>query len=226
MRESSVTGLAPSQIDLLNSDMQAQGGVAKLLGDFWASGLDEAAVERDGANPIAPLLTRIDAIRRSKDVPAAIAALHQVGIPVVFNFGADVDLADLSRHIGYFSQGGLGLPDPAYYTRTDADTRALLGRYTDYVSKILALTGSTPEQLAADTQAVLDLETRIAQVSKPVTLLRDPRANYALVPVADLAKQYRKLQLADFLKAQNVSDDSVSLANPQLFAQLDALVAG
>ena len=214
------------QIDLLNSDMQAQGGVAKLLGDFWASGLDEAAVERDGANPIAPLLARIDAIRRNKDVPAAIAALHQVGIPVVFNFGADVDLADLGRHIGYFSQGGLGLPDPAYYTRTDADTRALLGRYTDYVSKILALTGSTPEQLAADTQAVLDLETRIAQVSKPVTLMRDPRANYTLVPVADLAKQYRKLQLGDFLKAQNVSDDSVSLANPQLFAQLDALVAG
>jgi putative endopeptidase len=165
------------QIDLLDSDMQAQGGVAKLLGDFWASGNDEAAVERDGANPIAPLLTRIDAIRRSKDVPAAIAALHQVGIPVVFNFGADVDLADLSRHIGYFSQGGLGLPDPAYYTRTDADTRALLGRYTNYVSKILALTGSTPEQVAADTQAVLDLETRIAQATRPQATLGDPRAN-------------------------------------------------
>ena len=43
------------QIDVLNSDMQAQGGVAKLLGDFWASGLDEAAVERDGASPVAPL---------------------------------------------------------------------------------------------------------------------------------------------------------------------------
>ena len=31
----------------------------------------------------------------------AIAALHQVGIPVLFNFGADVDLNDLNRHIGY-----------------------------------------------------------------------------------------------------------------------------
>ncbi|HVR82280.1 MAG TPA: M13 family metallopeptidase, partial [Luteimonas sp.] len=215
------------QVDLLNSDMQtAQGGVAKLLGDFWASGLGEAAVERDGANPIAPLLLRIDAIRRSKDVPAAIAALHQVGIPVLFNFDADIDLAQLDRHIGYFSQGGLGLPDPAYYTRTDADTRALFGRYTDYVSKILTLTGSKPEQLAADTQAVLDLETRIAQASKPLTSLRDVRANYALVPVTDLGKQYRKLQLDEFLKAQGVSDDSVSLANPQLFAQLDALVDG
>ena len=214
------------QIDLLNVDMQVQGGVAKLLGDFWASGIDEAAVERDGANPIAPLLSRVDAIRRSKDIPAAIAALHQVGIPVVFNFSADVDLQDLGRHIGYFSQGGLGLPDPAYYTRADADTRALLGRYTDYVSKILTLTGSKPEQLQADTQAVLDLETRIAQASNPVAALRDPRSNYAPVATASLAKQYKQLQLGDFLKAQGVTDDSVSLANPALFTQLDTLVGG
>ena len=74
------------QIDLLNSDMQtAQGGIGKLLGDFWASGLDEAAVETDGANPIAPLLDRINGIRRDKDIAPAIAALHQVGIPALFN---------------------------------------------------------------------------------------------------------------------------------------------
>ncbi|HZV23338.1 MAG TPA: M13 family metallopeptidase, partial [Luteimonas sp.] len=43
---------------------------------------------------------------------------------------------------------------------------------------------------------------------------------------ATLGKQYKHLQLDDFLKAQGVQDDSVSLANPQLFAQLDALVDG
>ena len=214
------------QIDLLNADMQAQGGVGKLLGDFWASGLDEAAVERQGAMPIAPLLSRVDAIRRSKDVAPAIAALHQVGIPVAFNFGADLDLQDLDRTIGYFSQGGLGLPDPAYYTRGDADTRALLARYTDYVSKILTLAGSKPDQVQADTQAVLGIEQRIAQLSRPLASIGDPRANFAPVAVADLAKQYRNLKLADFLKAQGVSDDRVSLANPPLFAQLDAMVGG
>jgi putative endopeptidase len=212
------------QIDLLNSDLQATTGVPKLLGDFWASGLDEAAVERDGANPVAPLLSRVDAIRRSKDVPAAIAALHQVGIPVAFNFSADVDLQDLTRHIGYFSQGGLGLPDPAYYTRTDADTRALLGRYTDYVSKILALTGSKPADLKADTQAVMDLELRIAQASRPLAAMRDPRSNYGKVATSTLGTQYKHLQLDQFLKAQGVADDSVSMVNPQLFAQLDMLV--
>lgn len=213
------------QIDLLNAAMSApQGNVQKLLGDFWASGLDEAAVERDGANPIAPLLGRINAIKKAKDLPASIAALHQVGIPVVFNFGADIDLNDMGRHIGYFSQGGLGLPDPAYYTRTDADTRKLLGQYNGYVQKILVLTGTPANKAAAEAQQVIDVETRIAQLSKPLVDLRDPRANYAPVSVATLAKTYPKLQLAEFLKAQGVNDDTVSIANPQLFAQLDKLV--
>ncbi|MGO1069409.1 M13 family metallopeptidase [Lysobacter sp. CA199] len=213
------------QLELLNTAMTSpQGNVQKLLGDFWASGLDEAAVERDGSQPIAPLLGRINAIKKSKEVPASIAALHQVGIPVLFNFGADIDLQDLERHIGYFSQGGLGLPDPAYYTRTDADTRQLLGHYNNYVQKILTLTGTPKEKLAAEAQWVIDLETRIARASKPLPDLRDPRANYAPVQVAALAKTYKGLQLGDFLKAQGVSDDSVSLANPQLFAELDKLI--
>jgi len=215
------------QRELLDAAMAApQGNVQKLLGDFWASGLDEAAVERDGANPVAPLLARINSIKRAKDIPPAIAALHQVGIPVAFNFGADIDLKDLNRHIGYFSQGGLGLPDPAWYTSTNADARKVFGQYNNYVQKILALAGTPQDKLASDAQLVIDLETRLAQVSKPLVSLRDPLANYALVPVADLAKTYKRLQLGEFLKAQGVTDDGVSIANPALFAQLDALAAG
>lgn len=215
------------QVDLLNGAMQSpQGNVQQLLGDFWASGLDEAAVEADGANPIAPLLTRIAGIKRTKDIPPAIAALHQVGIPVAFNFVADVDLQDLDRHVGYFSQGGMGLPDPAYYTRMDPRTRELLGRYNNYVQKMLALTGTPQAQLAAEAQLVIDLESRIAQSSASVAALREPRANYAQVATNTLDKTYKRLQLSDFLKVQGVSDDAVSMANPALFAQLDALVAG
>jgi putative endopeptidase len=215
------------QKDLLDAAMQApQDTVQKLLGDFWASGLDEAAVEADGAKPIAPLLDRINGIKRAKDVPAAIAALHQVGIPVVFNFSPDVDLKALDRHIGYFSQGGLGLPDPAYYTRTDAETRELLGRYRDYVKQILALTGTKAERLEAEATQVIDLETRIAQASRPLLDLANPLANYVPVATKDLAKPYKNLQLDAFLKAQGVSDDTVSMANPALFAQLNTLITG
>lgn len=213
------------QRDLLNDAMAApKNKVQKLLGDFWASGLDTAAVEADGAQPIAPLLARIDGIRRWKDVAPSIAALHQVGIPVLFQFTPDVDLSDLGRHIGYFTQGGLGLTDPAYYTRGDADTKALLGRYQDYVEKILVLTGTPADKAAVQARQVIDLETRIAQASRPMSLMRDPRNNYAQVRTDTLGKAYRHLQLDDFLAAQGVKDDVVSLANPQLFAQLDDMV--
>lgn len=218
------------QVALLNTAMQSpQNPVQTLLGDFWASGLDLPGVEADGANPIAPLLQRVDAIKRTTHVAPAIAALHQVGIPVAFNFGADVDLQDLGRHIGYLTQGGLGLPDPAFYTRTDPDTRALLEQYTAYVQKILALTGVPQKQLAAQARQVIDLESRLAQASRPLSLLRDPRGAYAPVAVAGLDAQYPNLKLGEFLEAQGVTPgeaggDVISIANPALVAQLDALV--
>src|SRR3546814_12792476 len=85
-------------------------------------------------------------------------------------------------------------------------------RYRDYVGKILVLTGSKPEQLQADIQAVLDLETRIARASKPLSLMRDPRDNYALVPVAGLDKQFRHLQLQPILRSdeRRVGEECVS----------------
>ena len=213
------------QRELLDAAMQApQGNVQKLLGDFWASGLDEAAVEADGSKPIAPLLDRINGIKRAKDVPAAIAALHQVGIPVAFNFSPDVDLKALDRHIGYFSQGGMGLSDPAYYTRTDTETRELLGRYQNYVKQILTLTGTKPDKLDAEAMAVIDLETRLARASRPLQDLRNPLGNYVPVATRDLAKPYKNLQLDAFLKAQGVADDIVSMANPALFAELNTLI--
>ena len=213
------------QRDLLDAAMKSpQGNVQKLLGDFWASGLDEAAVEADGSNPIAPLLTRINAIKKAKDVPASIAALHQVGIPVAFNFGPDVDLKALDRHIGYFMQGGMGLPDPAFYTRTDADTVALMGRYRNYVKQILALTGTPAAKLDAESQAVIALETELARNAQSLAGINNPFNNYAPISTKELNSRYRNLQLDAFLKAQGVDDDLVSLADPGLFKQLDGMV--
>lgn len=213
------------QRDLLDASMTApQNGVQKLLGDFWASGLDEAAVERDGAAPIAPLLARIGAIKKSQDVAPAIAALHQIGIPVAFNFTADIDLKNLDTYLGYFAQGGMGLPDATFYTRSDADARALLGRYNGYVQKILALSGTPQDKVASESQLVIDLETRIARLSKTQEALRSINASYGPVPTKDFAKEYRNLQLAAFLKAQGVNAEQVSMADPALFAQLDKLI--
>lgn len=58
------------QRELLDASMNSpQGNVQKLLGDFWASGLDEAAVEKDGSNPIAPCSRASTRSRRPRMCP-------------------------------------------------------------------------------------------------------------------------------------------------------------
>lgn len=218
--------VARQQRQLLDQAMNApQNEIQQLLGNFWASGLDEAAVEADGSTPIAPLLAHIDGIRRARDIPPAIAALHQVGIPVAFGFSADVDLADLDRHIGYFTQGGLGLPGAEFYGHDDEETQALMERYRQYVRTILALTGVAEDALDAQAEAVIALETQIAGHWHGAEQTRDPRSNYALVPTGGLRRQFRQLRLDQFLGAQEVQSEHVSLANPELFGLLDHLVA-
>jgi len=143
---------------------------------------------------------------------------------VAFNFAPDVDLKALDRHIGYFMQGGMGLPDPAFYTRTDADTVALMGRYRNYVKQVLALTGTPADKLDAESQSVIALETELARNAQSLAGINNPFNNYAPISTKELNSRYRNLQLEAFLKAQGVNDDLVSLSDPALFKQLDGMV--
>ena len=212
------------QRDLLEAAAKApKTPTQKLLGDFWASGVDEAAVERDSAASIAPLLARIDAIKKPQDVAPAIAALHQAGIPVAFDFAPAISAKAPGTYLGHFSQGGLGLPDATFYTRSDSDARSLLGRYNGYVQKILALSGTPQAKVAGEAQQVIDLEIKIARLSKTRAAMNT--AGGTLVPTRDFAKKYRNLQLAGFLKTQGVTAEQVAMIDPALFAQLDKYAA-
>ncbi len=191
-----------------------------------------AAWTKRRSNAMAPIRSRrcckrIDGIRRAKDVAPAIAALHQVGIPVLFNFSADVDLQRARPPSRLFPQGGLGLPDPAYYTRGDADTQALVARYADYVRKVLdPHRRSRPRTWSAKPRGARPREAHRRHGAAAGRTARPARQLRAEWRPQAWAKQYRNLQLDAFLKAQGVSDDTVSMANPAMFAQLDALVAG
>ena len=43
-----------------------KGSIAQRVGDFYASGMDEAAIDREGLRPLLPWLNRIQAIANSK----------------------------------------------------------------------------------------------------------------------------------------------------------------
>ncbi len=198
----------------------------RALGALWTDGMNDAAVDAAGTAPLQPLFDRIAKIKKPKDVSAAIADLHAAGVPVLFNFSADVDLKDFDRQLGYANQGGLGLPDPDYYTRQDADTQALLGRYRSYVETILQLSGTPADRVKLESGWILGIEIRLAQASLPLVQLRDPNNAYRPVALAELQKTYPSIGFDRFLRTQHADDDHISLAHSGFFAAADGLLAG
>lgn len=91
----------------------------KKVGDYYASGMDEKTIDAMRTTPLHDELAKIDAIKDRNDVLNEIAHLHMSGVNAFFNFGSGQDDKDSTREIAQAVQGGLGMPDRDYYTKTD-----------------------------------------------------------------------------------------------------------
>src|SRR5579863_5956531 len=109
------------------------------IGDYYASCIDTAAIDKLGLKPLQPDLDRITALQSVSELPAELAHLHQVGANAFFAVSSGQDFADASKVITDYSGGGLGLPERDYYTRTDPKSVEQRQQYVDHVHKIFVL---------------------------------------------------------------------------------------
>ena len=158
----------------------------KKLGTFYGSCMDSAAVETAGAKPLQAELSRIASISNAKQLNDAIAHLHTIGVSPVFGFGSTKDSKNSSLVILGASQGGLGLPNRDYYTKTDANSEKIRKAYVTHIAKTFQLLGKSEAEASASADKVMALETKLALGSKTPVELRDPVANYNPTPVAQL----------------------------------------
>ena len=143
-------------LDKLAAEKSAPGSEEQKIGDFYASCMDEAAIEAAGAKPLSAELARIDKIQNLSDLRAEVASLQAHGVGAVFGFGSQQDRKNSSEVIAGAFQGGLGLPDRDYYTKTDDKSKDLRGKYAEHVAKMFTLLGDDPARAAAQAKAVLE----------------------------------------------------------------------
>ncbi|CAN2182825.1 PepO Predicted metalloendopeptidase [Candidatus Nanopelagicaceae bacterium] len=136
----------------------AGAGESQKIGDLYRSFMDTAAIAARGISPIAQDIADIDAITTHAEFIATMARLEKRGIGGIFGAAIYPDAMDSNTNILYLGQGGLSLPDEAYYREDQfAEIRS---KFLDHVAKIFALTSiADGPTLAAK---ILDLETRIA----------------------------------------------------------------
>jgi putative endopeptidase len=158
------------------------------LGDFYGSCMDEARVESDGAKPLAAELARIAAISDLGQLQDEVARLQTFGVGVLFNFGSQQDRKDSTQVIAGAYQGGLGLPDRDYYTKTDDKSKDLRGKYAAHVQRMFELLGDDSAKAQAEAGTVMEIETKLAEASMTRVERRDPDKTYHRMDVDGIAK--------------------------------------
>ena len=163
----------------------AQGSDEQLVGDFYASCMNEAAVEAAGAKPLKPYFKEIDKIKDVREISRVVARLHEEGVPAVFRFGAGPDIKNSTVNIASSSQGGLSLPNRDYYTKDDPKSQEIRSKFVQYMTNMFALVGEDAAEAKADADVVMQIQTRLAKASKAPIELRNPEARYNKISFAD-----------------------------------------
>ena len=203
-----------------------QGSMEQKVGDFFAAGMDEAAIEAAGLAPVQPELDRIDALASNADIPAYIGDAYGRGQGMLFGFYAMADYNDSTTNIAYASQGGLSLPERAYYLEDREDYKTARAAFVEHVAALMQLAGSDEETAKAQAQDVLAFETRLAQASLGRLELRDPANRYNPVSLADADASTPNFSWTQFFTALDVdAPQTFSLPMPGFFKEMDAMLA-
>ena len=193
------------------------------VGDYYASGMDEKTIDAARIKPIQDEFKRIDAIKDRNDLLKEIAHLHTIGVDAFFGFGSGQDAKDSTREISQAVQGGLGMPDRDYYTKTDDASKKLRDQYLDHVSKMLTLLGQPKDKAADNARKIMALETSLAQASRTRVELRDPQKNYNKMTQKDFQTLTPDWNWADYFKGINlVEPGDINVQQPEFFKAANA----
>lgn len=195
------------------------GSVTQKVGDYWATGVDEAAVEAAGTAPIASQLAAVDGLTERADLPRLLAELHALRL-----FGGFVpivrqDPGESTRNLFWLQQGGLGMPDRDHYLKEDERSREIRQEYVAHVTRMLELLGDDPDRARYGAATILTVETRLARASMSRVDQRDPYKVYNKMTVAQLAERC-PWGWNDYFGALGIATLDLNVRQPGFFEEL------
>ena len=206
----------------------------KKIGDLYASFMDETALETLDTKPLAARFAAIDALKDAKGVAGLIVELNRnsatiTGYGLASNSPVGVfvhqDNKDATKYVADFQQGGLGLPDRDYYLKDDdAKLKGMRADYRKHIEKMLDMAGD--KQAAKNADAIVALETAIANAQWDKVAQRDPVKAYNKVEISKLATLAPGIDWDAFLDASGLKGkvDSVIVGQPTYLTAFAKLV--
>jgi len=203
--------------------------VQQKIGDYFASCMDEAAIEQLGAKPLQPLLAEIDGLKSKRGLAGFLATEQATtyGSGWLFGFGSNQDYGDATQVIAFAGSGGIGLPDRDYYTKTDAKSKEIRAKYRQHVARMLMLTGQSKAKAEAGATTVMEIESALAKAALTRVERRDPYKQYHMLTRAQLDALTPSFDWKTYLAANHLGDvKAVNVSEPKFFKALDQEIRG
>ena len=199
----------------------ADGTTGKKIGDFWQSGMDSAAADKQELQPLQADLATIQQITNPDQLMAVVASMHKKGMNVCFSDGVFQDDKNSEAYAYQLGQGGLGMPDRDYYFNTDEKSVGVQKAYRHYLYQTFHQLGNDSLQAMNNTDKVYQLETRLAKASRKIADLRDPYKNYHKMDVAGLNKMSPAIVWPAYLQKLGITKlDSAIVGQPEFMTAL------
>jgi len=201
-----------------------KGSSEQKVGDYYATCMDEAKIEAEGVKPLAPAFAMITNIKDFAGLQDVIAHFHSMGLNVVFNSDSTQDFKNSAEVTFEIYQGGLGLPDRDYYTKTDEKSAAIKDAYVKHVAKMFELLGDDPAKASAEANTVLGIETKLAEASLTRVEMRNPEKIYHRMTVAQVGELAPGYDWAAFMQKLGVTQKTdVNVATPDFFKVVNGM---
>ena len=201
------------------------GSIEQQARDFYYTSMHRDELETEHRKLLNQYLAEIEAISDRSSLSAMIGRLQRLGLSAPWAVYVDVDDKDSRVHMFRLHQRVLTLPGREYYLEDSDKMRAVRAAYVEHTQKLQAqfeaLRGST-----AFAQTILDLETALAEHSRPKAELRDPESNYNKTTYRVLQATYRNIDwdaYADGLHWK--ADDKISVDQPSFMAYVNEQLA-
>jgi predicted metalloendopeptidase len=121
----------------------------------------------------------------------------------------------------YAGQSGLNLPDRDYYLNDNPKFQDIRSSYKDHINKMMEMAGDS----SSPGQAILDLETAIAQISWSRLERRDPNKRYNKKNLIDWDNSLSIIDVQSILTNRGFGAfDTIIVSQPSFFESLNSLL--
>ncbi len=182
----------------------AEGSDEQKVGDLYNSYMDMEKRNQVGVAPLKDEFAKVDNISSYEDLASYFAHANKVGYSVPLALFIYQDLKNPTVITVYTEQSGLGLPDREYYLKEDDRSNEIKAKYVEHIKNMFDLAGLEDGDKSA--QAVMDLETRLAEKHYEKERVRDLVALYNMFPVDTLSNIMPSFSWNTFLSDAGLSD--------------------